>query len=73
MVFNVSSYQAIYDLYPKKIGLKIDQPDASRGTRSTENVARRAFSNELGFIECMLSLVAVDIKEPLSKLYTNSF
>ena len=50
MVFNVSSYQAIYDLYPKKIGLKIDQPDASRGTRSTENVARRAFSNELGFI-----------------------
>lgn len=75
MVTNISSYQAIYDLCPNtctgESWFKNDQLDASRGTTSTVNVARRTFSKESGFIECMLSLFAVDIKEPHSRLHTN--
>ena len=50
-------------------GLKIDQPDSSGGTTSTGNVARRAFSNESHFIECVFSTVPVQHRSALSKVH----
>ena len=50
--------------------IKINQPDPSGGTTSTGSVARRAFSTESQFIECVSSLVEPQHKEALSKLHT---
>ena len=40
----------------EKTGLKVDQPDPSGGTTSTGSIARREFSNESKFIECVSSV-----------------
>ena len=49
-----SSMKIVQKIVQEKTGLKIDQPDSSGGTTSTGNVARRAFSDESNFIECVL-------------------
>ena len=49
----------------RKTILKIDQPDPSDGTTSTGSVARRTFSSESQFIECVSSLVEQQHKEAL--------
>ena len=53
-----------------KTGLRIDQPDSSGGTTSTGNVARKAFSDYSHFIECVLSIIAVEYRLALSELHT---
>ena len=55
-------------LKQEKTGLKIDQPDPKGGTTSTGGVARRAFSSESKFIDCVSSSVAIEYKETLSQL-----
>ena len=57
-------------LVQEKTGLKIDQPDPRGGTTSTGSVARRAFSNDSNFIECMMSVVAIEHKDSLLKVHT---
>ena len=57
-------------LVQEKTGLKIDQPDPRGGTTSTGSVARRAFSNDPNFIECMMSVVGIEHKDPLLKVHT---
>ena len=47
----------VRNLVQEKTRLKVDQPDPSGGTTSTRSIARRAFSNESKFIECVSSLV----------------
>ena len=49
----------IQKIIQEKTELKIDQPDSSGGTTSTENVVRRAFLDDTNFIECVLSTIAV--------------
>ena len=51
-------------------GLRIDQPDPKGGTTSTGGVARKAFSNDSKFIECVVSLVEIEFSGILSKLHT---
>ena len=60
----------VRNVVQERTGLKIDQPDPSGGTTSTGSVARRAFSTESQFIECVSSLVEPQHKEALSKLHT---
>ena len=48
---------SVQNLVQKKTGLKIDQPDPRGGTTSTGGVARRAFSDDTEFIECILPLI----------------
>ena len=59
MVPNHSSYQEFNEncseIVQEKTGLKIDQPDSSGETTSTEIVARMAFSDESNFIECCIN------------------
>ena len=57
-------------LVQEKTGLKIDQPDPKGGTTSTGGVARRAFSSESKFIDCVSSCVAIEYRETLSQLHT---
>ena len=57
-------------LVQEKTGLKIYQPDPRGGTTSTGSVARRAFSNDSNFIECMMSVVGIEHKVPLLKVHT---
>ncbi|KAI6659736.1 hypothetical protein LOD99_10705 [Oopsacas minuta] len=54
----------------EKTGLKVDQPNSSGGTTSTGNVARRAFSDETEYLECILSTVAIQYRLILSKIHT---
>ncbi|KAI6648545.1 hypothetical protein LOD99_8025 [Oopsacas minuta] len=54
----------------EKTGLKVDQPNSSGGTTSTGNVARRAFSDETEYLECILSTVAIQHCPILSKIHT---
>ncbi|KAI6652409.1 hypothetical protein LOD99_7438 [Oopsacas minuta] len=54
----------------EKTGLKVDQPNSSGGTTSTGNVARRAFSDETEYLECILSTVAIQYRPILSKIHT---
>ena len=54
----------------EKTGLKVDQPDSSGGTTSTGNVARKAFSDETSFLECVLSTIAVSHRPALAKIHT---
>ena len=56
-IFNLSSH---FHLLEDKTGLRIDQPDSSGGTTSTGNVAKKAFSDDSHFIECVLSTIAVE-------------
>ena len=49
--------------------MKIDQPDSSGGTTSTGNFARRAFSDNTDYIECVLSTIAVQHHSALSKVH----
>ena len=60
----------VRNVVQERTGLKIDQPDPSGGTTSTGSVARRAFSTESQFIECVSPLVEPQHKEALSKLHT---
>ena len=60
----------VRNVVQERTGLRIDQPDPSGGTTSTGSVARRAFSAESQFIECVSSLVEPQYKEALSKLHT---
>ena len=60
----------VRNVVQERTGLKIDQPNLSGGTTSTCSVARRAFSTESQFIECVSSLVEPQPKEALSKLHT---
>ena len=57
-------------LIQEKTGLKVDQPDSSGGTTSTGNVARKAFSDETSFLECVLSTIAVSHRPALAKIHT---
>ncbi|KAI6648332.1 hypothetical protein LOD99_12141 [Oopsacas minuta] len=61
----------VRNLIEEKTGMKIDQPNASGGTSSTGSVARRAFSCDSKYIECVLSVVETEHKETLSKLHTH--
>ena len=51
-------------------GLRIDQPDPKGGTTSTGGVARKGFSNDSNFIQCVISLVEIEFSGILSKLHT---
>ena len=53
----------------KKTGLRIDQPDPHGGTTSTGSVARRAFSNESGFMERVSSVIGAEHRAPHSLLH----
>ena len=57
-------------LVQEKTGLKIDQPDPRGGTTSTGSVARRAFSNESKFLDCVLSVVETNSRDSLTLLHT---
>ena len=52
------SMKFIQSLIQEKTGLKVDLPDSSGGTTSTGNVARRAFSDETDYLNCVLSTIA---------------
>ena len=52
----------VRNVVQERTGLKIDQPDPSGRTTSTGSVARRAFSTESQFIECVSSLVTHNTK-----------
>ena len=54
----------------EKTGLKVDQPDSSGGTTSIGNVARRAFSDETSFLECVLSTITIPHRPALAKIHT---
>ena len=56
-------------LVQEKTGLRIDQPDPRGGTTSTGSVARRAFSDESGFMNCTSSLINTEYRAPLSLLH----
>ena len=58
-------------LVEEKTGLRLDQPDSRGGTSSTGSVARRAFSYDSKYIECVLSVVETEYKETLSKIHAN--
>ena len=60
----------VQNLVQKETGLKIDQPDPRGGTTSTGGVARRAFSNDTKFIECILPLIDTEHRDPLLKIHT---
>ena len=49
-----SSMIFVRTLVQEKTGLRIDEPDPHGGTTSTGSVARRAFSDESGFMECFV-------------------
>ena len=66
------SMKFLQTLIQEKTGLKVDQPDSSGGTTSTGNVARRAFSNETSFLECVLSTIAISHRPALAKIHTQS-
>ena len=74
MVHHYHRYQRFNEdcseIVQEKTGLKVDIPDTSGGTTSTGNVARRAFSEDTNFIECVLSLIAVENRSALSKVHT---
>ena len=54
----------------KETDLKITQADPRGGTTSTGEVARRAFSNDTKFIECILPLFDTEYRDPLLKIHT---
>ena len=64
-----NSMKIVQKIIQEKTGLKINQPDSSGGTTSTGNVARRAFSEDTNYIECVLSTIAVEHHSALSKLH----
>ena len=59
----------VQKIVQEKTGLEIDQPDSSGGTTSTENVAKRAFSDESNFIECVVSIIPVQDRPALAKVH----
>ena len=64
-----SSMTFVRTLVQEKTGLRIDQPDPRGGTTSTGSVARRAFSDESGFMNCTSSLINTEYRAPLSLLH----
>ena len=64
-----SSMKIVQKIVQEKTGLKIDQPDSSDGTTSNGNVARRAFSDESNFIECVLSIIPIQHQPALAKVH----
>ena len=73
MVTFFCKYQIINDIRtdinPRKTGLRVDQPDPHGGTTSTGSVARRAFSDESGFKDCVLSVVGAEFRGSLSLVH----
>ena len=55
--------------YPGKTGLRVDKPSSRGWTTTTGNVARKAFCDESGFLEYILSTIAIQNRIPLSKLH----
>ena len=70
IITNKNSMMFVRTLVEEKTGLRIDQPDTRGGTTSTGSIARRAFSYESSYIDCVLSVVGTEHKETLSKLPT---
>ena len=64
------SMKFIQSLIQEKTGLKVDLPDSSGGTTSTANVARRAFSDETDYLNCVLSTIAIYHRPALTKIHT---
>ena len=62
-----NSMKIAQKIVQENTGVKIDPPDSSGGTTSTGNVARRAFSNESNFIQCVLSTVAFNTDQHCQK------
>ena len=67
------SMKFIQSLIQEKTGLKVDPPDSSGGTTSTGNVARRAFSDETDYLNCVLSTIAIHHRPALTKIYTTCY
>ena len=61
---------SVQNLVQKKTGVKIDQPDPRGGTTFPGDVARRAFSDDTEFIECIFPLTDTENRDPLSKVHT---
>ena len=57
-------------LVHEKNGLRIDQPYSRGGTTSTGNLARRAFSEDASFIDCILTVVESHHRNVLSRIHT---
>ena len=58
-------------LFKRKLAQRyVDQLDPRGGTTATGSVARRAFSNDSNFIECKMSVVGIQHKDPLLKVHT---
>ena len=60
----------IQSLIQEKTGSKVDLPDSSGGTTSTGNVARRAFSDETDYLNCVISIIAIHHRPALTKIHT---
>ena len=58
-------------LIQDQTGLKVDQPDPKGGTSSTGNVARKAFSDECKYIDCVLSVVENQHRPALSRIHSH--
>ena len=56
---------------PDQTGLKVDQPDPKGGTSSTGNVARKAFSDECKYIDCVLIVVENQHRPALSRIHSH--
>ena len=57
-------------LVQEKTGLKINQPDSRGGTTSTDSIARRAFTEDSSFIDCILTVVASQHRCVLSRIHS---
>ena len=64
-----SSMLLLRTLIQEKTGLRVNQPDPHGGTTSTGSVARRAFSDESGFKDCVLSVVGAEFRGSLSLVH----
>ena len=64
------SMKFIQSLIQENTGLKVDLPDSRGGTTSTGNVARRAFSDETDYLNCVLSTIAIHHQSALTKIHT---
>ena len=65
-----TSMKFVQNLVQMETGLKVDQPDPRGGITSTGGVARRAFSNDTKFIECILPLIDTEHRDLLLKIHT---
>ena len=68
-IFQWSPIKIVQKIVQEKTRLKIDQPDSSGGATSTGNVARRAFTDESNFIECVPSIIPIKHQPALAKVH----